>query len=97
MNLNLAEVRQVQAGGQGGDGKESFISRPTVSRVPLPQHPPPRIPGEGSQLPRTGFSSFTLLAASPISSQKLPNSSLELLQLPRLAILSSSPQLFGIR
>lgn len=40
MSLNLAEVRQVQAGGQGGDGKESFISRPTVSKVPFPQHPP---------------------------------------------------------
>lgn len=95
MTLNLAAVRQGQAGGQCGDGKASFISRPTVSKVPSPQRPPPsRIPGGGPQLSRTGFSSFTLLAASPISSQKLPNSSLELLQLPRLAIRSSSPQLF---
>ena len=58
---------------------------------------PPRIPGDGFQLPWTVFSSFTLLAASPNSSQKLPNSSLELLQLPKLAVFSSSPQLLSMR
>lgn len=60
---------------------KSFLSRSTVSKVPFPSIPP-RIPGECSWLPRTGLSSFTLLAASPISSQKLPNSSLESCQLP---------------
>lgn len=65
---------------------------PQSLRSPFPNILP-TIPGEGSQLPRVGHSSFTLLAASPISSQKLPNCSVESSQLPRLAILSSSPQL----
>lgn len=88
--LNLAEGRQVQTVEPCGGGEE-FLG-PWSLRSPFPNIPP-RIPEEGSQLPRTGLSSFTLLAASPISSQKLPNSSLESLQLPKLAIFSSRPQL----
>lgn len=71
-------------------GVESFIS--SASKIPYPQHPQ-QVPSRSPQLRATGLSIFTLLAASPINSQKLPNSSFESLQLPRLAIFSSSPQL----
>lgn len=96
MNLNVAEVRRVGLGNSAGVVERGFLfPGPPGSGGPLsPISPRRRIPGEGFQLPRTGLSSFTLLAASPISSQKVPNSSLESLQLPKLAIFSSSPQLF---
>lgn len=69
---------------------------PRTSKIPYTSSnpkTPQQVPSRSSQLRATGLSIFTLLAASPINSQKLPNSSFESLQLPRLAIFSSSPQL----
>lgn len=94
LNVNIAAMRRGAGWGRGWWALRVLF--PVPLKLPYPQHPQ-QVPSRSPQLRVTGLSIFTLLAASPINSQKLPNSSFESLQLPRLAIFSSNPQLLGMR